>query len=197
MVAREQGPSTGGSDGVPGIGSCGEAVTAAESCCGALTAAAGRCIGDEIGFVDLTGLDEADRLEALAALTARFSASYLRSVGGRGDFLSYPRVRVLEVLRRREPVIMRDLADALGMTARNITAIVDALEQAGLVVRRPHPTDRRATVVDLTSRGQETTTETRSPSLSKVATAFNTLPPDDQQRYADLISRLSAALSER
>jgi DNA-binding MarR family transcriptional regulator len=45
------------------------------------------------------------------------------------------------------------LAEALDVSARNVTGLVDALEETGFVVRRPHPDDRRATLVTLTDRG--------------------------------------------
>ena len=46
-----------------------------------------------------------------------------------------------------------DLSSALGVTARNITTIVDALEREGLLVRKPDPTDRRAILLELTEKG--------------------------------------------
>ena len=48
----------------------------------------------------------------------------------------------------------KELSQALRCTPRNVTSLLDALEEAGLVVRRPHPDDRRATLVDLTARGK-------------------------------------------
>jgi DNA-binding MarR family transcriptional regulator len=45
---------------------------------------------------------------------------------------------------------MADLAGSLGVTPRNITALVDGLEAEDLVRRVPHPTDRRITMVELT-----------------------------------------------
>ena len=64
--------------------------------------------------------------------------------------LSSQRLRLLGSLFDRGPRIMSDLKTELGVTATNITALVDALEKDGLVVRKPHPTDRRAIVVELT-----------------------------------------------
>ena len=49
-------------------------------------------------------------------------------------------------------VRMGDLSSALGVTARNITTIVDALEREGLLMRKPDPTDRRAILLELTER---------------------------------------------
>lgn len=48
------------------------------------------------------------------------------------------------------------LADALSMERPNLVAIVDELEAAGLLLRTPSPTDRRAHALYLTSKGQET-----------------------------------------
>lgn len=52
-------------------------------------------------------------------------------------------------------VRMNDLAEALGVTARNITTIVDGLEHEDLIARRQDPTDRRAILLELTPKGQE------------------------------------------
>lgn len=54
----------------------------------------------------------------------------------------------------RGRVRMGDLAAALGVTARNITTIVDGLEGEGLLTRQPHPTDRRVILLELTEKGR-------------------------------------------
>ena len=48
---------------------------------------------------------------------------------------------------------MSDLGDELGVTARYVTSLVDGLEKEGLVRRVPHPTDRRATIIESTPKG--------------------------------------------
>jgi DNA-binding MarR family transcriptional regulator len=57
----------------------------------------------------------------------------------------------------RGPVTQCALADALKVTPRAVTGLVDALVGAGLVTREPHPTDRRATLVTLTAEGKRLT----------------------------------------
>ncbi|WP_238011263.1 MarR family transcriptional regulator [Dactylosporangium sp. AC04546] len=69
------------------------------------------------------------------------------------DHLSSGRTAVLWVIRERGPITQRELAEARNVTPRNITGLVDGLETAGLVRRTPHPTDRRATLVELTAAG--------------------------------------------
>src|SRR3954466_14715582 len=56
--------------------------------------------------------------------------------------------------RARRPMSMGELAAALGIDPPNATVVVDDLESLGLVRRRPHPTDRRAKVVEATRKGK-------------------------------------------
>ena len=150
---------------------------------------AGACGG---GLADLSGLDEQERLRALGALTGRFSAGFLRSMRSRaGETLPYSNVRVLEMLEAQGPTIMREIANSLGMTARNMTAIIDSLEETGLVRRTAHPQDRRATVVELTDDGNAAAIRARCDSVGWVADAFKSLTLEEQQQYAELLSRLA------
>jgi DNA-binding MarR family transcriptional regulator len=68
--------------------------------------------------------------------------------------ISFGRARAVRRLARR-PMSMGDLAAALGIDPPNATVVVDELESLGLVRRRPHPTDRRAKLVEATRRGKE------------------------------------------
>jgi DNA-binding MarR family transcriptional regulator len=67
--------------------------------------------------------------------------------------LTVSRAGVLWQLRRQGPVTQRALADALGVSARTVTGLVDGLVETGFVTRQSHPTDRRATLVTFTPRG--------------------------------------------
>jgi DNA-binding MarR family transcriptional regulator len=90
----------------------------------------------------------------LFELTVVLGSLMERGLAERG--LTRPRATVLWHLQQVGPVLQRELSQLLGVTPRNVTAIVDALEAAGLVSREPHPRDRRATLVTLTERGQAT-----------------------------------------
>lgn len=48
---------------------------------------------------------------------------------------------------------MAEIGADLGVTPRNVTKLVDALESEGLLERSAHPSDRRVTLVSLTSEG--------------------------------------------
>jgi DNA-binding MarR family transcriptional regulator len=69
------------------------------------------------------------------------------------DGLTISRARLLWELRQLGPTTQTALADALEVSARNVTGLVDGLVASGFVTREPHPTDRRAFLVSFTEHG--------------------------------------------
>ena len=64
-------------------------------------------------------------------------------------------VRLLRTLERCDgPRRLGELACALDVAPRSVTSKVDLAEQDGLVRRLPDPTDRRATLLELTPAGR-------------------------------------------
>lgn len=127
-----------------------------------------------------------------------FATGFQRWISRLGtDGLNYARLRLLEELHCRGPQKMRSLADELALTPRNITDVVDALELEGLVRRTPHPTDRRATLVELTRAGVETAEKELNPRLSAVSDFFSELSEAEQIRLTELLDRLVEGLHRR
>ncbi|WBB67072.1 MarR family transcriptional regulator [Micromonospora sp. WMMD812] len=62
--------------------------------------------------------------------------------------------RALHQLDPDRPMPARDLADQLRCDRSNVTALVDRLEQAGLVRRRVDPADRRQKTLVVTEAGR-------------------------------------------
>jgi DNA-binding MarR family transcriptional regulator len=69
----------------------------------------------------------------------------------------------LKALRRIDtaPRTMGELATILGTDPPYMTLVVDDLERQGLVERKPHPTDRRAKLVETTPRGKAAARQAR------------------------------------
>jgi DNA-binding MarR family transcriptional regulator len=148
--------------------------------------------------VFLAGLPEAERRRRLVAETARFTSAFTRWMEGRAcGGLSYARLRLLQALHCGGPAIMRDLGVQLGVSPRNMTAMVDALENAQLVVRRPHPTDRRATLVALSPAGALEAEQALEPRLDAMAELFEGFSAAEQQAFADVLVRLGQAIQTR
>jgi DNA-binding MarR family transcriptional regulator len=76
--------------------------------------------------------------------------------------LTQPRVRLLFALEKASPLIMTELSVVLDITPRAVTALVDGLEALALIRRTAHPSDRRATVVELTETGRQTCEDMRA-----------------------------------
>jgi DNA-binding MarR family transcriptional regulator len=144
---------------------------------------------------DLTGLDDPQVRAVLVGQTARFVAGFQRWMeGNAGDGMSYVRLRLLQTLQCGGPAIMRDLGSQLGATPRNMTAIVDALQQAGLVVRRPHPTDRRATLIELSPQGARAAAQSIGPQLDAIAEIFADFSPAELEQFSALLTKLTRAI---
>jgi DNA-binding MarR family transcriptional regulator len=63
---------------------------------------------------------------------------------------------VLLVLAGHEPASQQQGAQRLGVDRTTMVALLDTLENKGLLSRHPHAEDRRRNVVELTERGRDT-----------------------------------------
>ena len=144
---------------------------------------------DMLPMVVLGRLNEASQLvvrERQAPLFARYGLQH-------GEF------DALATLRRSgapEGLTPTALFEAAMMSSGGMTARIDRLEKAGLVERRPHPTDRRATLVRLTDKGFALI-ESIMPSHEE--TAHDILAPlsaDEQKTLNALLARLIGGLCD-
>ena len=88
--------------------------------------------------------------------------------------MSFARAKALRRIYK-EPSTMGELATTLGIDPPYMTIVVDDLERQGLVERKPHPTDRRAKLVETTARGQEAARRART-ILSRPPAELTALP---------------------
>ncbi|MGX9889225.1 MarR family winged helix-turn-helix transcriptional regulator [Streptomyces sp. NPDC002276] len=68
-------------------------------------------------------------------------------------------LNVLLVVERAGSCRVNDIAAALSITVGGASQAVDRLERAGRCVRRPHRTDRRSSIVELTAAGRDLVAE--------------------------------------
>lgn len=104
---------------------------------------------------------------------------------------------VLSALERDQWRSQHDLAAALGIEGPTLTRHLDALEQAGLVVRVRDAADRRAVRVEPTDAGRELHRQ-----LFEAAVAFDRrlrkgLGKDDLEQLRRLLSRLEENVGPR
>src|SRR5579875_1839806 len=82
--------------------------------------------------------------------------------------LTPPQAGILRRLANSAGISQRDLAGRLGLHPSRLVAILDEMEAADLVVRQPHPEDRRLYSLHLTEKGKERMVE-----LGRVARQHN------------------------
>ena len=67
--------------------------------------------------------------------------------------LSPAQMHTIEVIGQHEHLMMKELADRLGITTGTLTVAVDRLEKLEMVKRIPHDQDRRVWLIVLTENG--------------------------------------------
>ena len=140
--------------------------------------------------------DPARRLAELFPLVERAFTKWAEAQM-EGTGLSPARVRLMSVLHCEGPQTMGALGERLGVTPRNITTLIDALEGDGSVRRQPHPTDRRATVVELTPAGREAVERYFGPFVESLSGLFNELPAADRRELVRLLEAVAGLLQRR
>jgi DNA-binding MarR family transcriptional regulator len=105
--------------------------------------------------------------------------------------LSGPRLRLLLAVEEEGRLRMGDLADDLGVTARTITSLVDALQREGLLSRLPDPTDRRATLLELTEKARTQFEQVRSLQMELGEELVAPLDTQQRRQLLDLLGRLN------
>ena len=92
-----------------------------------------------------------------------------------------------------EPLAPGVIAERLIITAGSMTSMLDTLEKRGLVRRKPHPTDRRKLLVDITDDGVAILDELLPAlHLRERAVMDAALTPAEQSQLLALLGKLQA-----
>lgn len=100
------------------------------------------CMSASEGSVELCGL--------VARLNQRLD-SHIRRVA---DTLGITATQAIALRELSGPMKLTDLAERMRCEASNAGYVIDRMEKQGLVERHPHPSDRRAKILALTSAGE-------------------------------------------
>jgi DNA-binding MarR family transcriptional regulator len=129
----------------------------------------------------------------MSHLIERYANARLPSFG-LPPALTMPRVRLLLAVATgaasSTSTRMSDIALDLGVTARTITTMVDALEAEDLVERVPDVNDRRAISLVLTDRGEATIPAIQSALDEISAAVVAPLAATEQETLRTLLTRL-------
>lgn len=132
-----------------------------------------------------------DTLLTISALFQQDMARYFRESG-----LTESRVGVLWVLQTGGPCTQQMIASTLGVSARNVSGLVDVLEADGFVRRAAHPNDRRAVLVELTPRSSRLMTRMQDEHDQLNAALVAAVEPADLPAFERGISAVAIRFRE-
>jgi DNA-binding MarR family transcriptional regulator len=144
--------------------------------------------------LDMLPMEVLGRLNEASQLVIRERQTPLFARHG----LQHGEFDVLATLRRsgeREGLTPTALFEAAMMSSGGMTARIDRLEKARLVERRPHPSDRRATLVRLTDKGFALIDSIMPSHQDTAREALAGLSVEEQKALNALLARLIAGLN--
>ena len=144
--------------------------------------------------LDMLPMEVLGRLNEASQLVVRERQTPLFARYG----LQHGEFDVLATLRRsgeQNGLTPTALFEAAMMSSGGMTARIDRLEKAGWVERRPHPTDRRATLVRLTDRGFALIDSMMPSHQATASEALAGLSLEEQKTLNTLLARLIAGLN--
>jgi DNA-binding MarR family transcriptional regulator len=98
---------------------------------------------------------------------------------------------VLVVLAAGEPLSQLEAAGRLGIDRTTMVALVDELEELGLVERRKDATDRRKNIVELTDKGHATLTRGNEIHRSAEKEFLAPLSPVESELFLRILQALN------
>lgn len=143
-----------------------------------------------------------------AAFVTTIDTSYLESLIGYnarraalaiiGSFLEHMAVydlrpvdfSVLSLITHNPGITSRQLCSALSILPPNLVGMINALEKRGLIARRPHPHDRRATGLHLTPAGQTLMHEAEQTASELEARASSGLTANERKTLMRLLQKI-------
>jgi MarR family transcriptional regulator, 2-MHQ and catechol-resistance regulon repressor len=134
-------------------------------------------------------LDAYGTLQRAAALAAASVDVAVHPFG-----LSASQYGVLDTLAQRGPVHQQELAEALGRSKAQMTAIIDALESRTLARRERHAVDRRFITIHLTEAGQAILAEAAPVRADAIVALMRELSGEQRARLTRLCRRLLRVL---
>lgn len=95
------------------------------------------------------------------------------------------------VIEANPGMAQQNLVEATNIDPSTMVAMLDALEQAGLAERRPHPTDRRKRALHLTTSGKRKLAAAREAAQVVGRETFGALEPAEAAELHRLLRKLA------
>jgi DNA-binding MarR family transcriptional regulator len=133
-------------------------------------------------------------LRTLPRVYGACRAREVATAGSARSVASDHQVRILNRLDQSDPVMLTELAEAMGVTAATMSVNVRRLAEAGLVSRARDPDDRRVQNVRLTEKGEKVRSERAELDVARVDALLRELPQEARPLVAWSMRALSEAV---
>jgi DNA-binding MarR family transcriptional regulator len=140
--------------------------------------------------VDAEGLPVAGSAFLLTQLGTHCAQAFARRIGELD--LTPPQTGLLRAVAQAPGSSQQALAELLGTPATRLVALVDGLEERGLVERRRNPADRRLHAVHLTDAGTALLRDIGRIAREHDDAVLASLGADERARLHELLSKLAA-----
>ena len=102
---------------------------------------------------------------------------------------------LLRFMAREEGRSQQALGEMLRIPASRMVAVVDSLEQRGLVERRPNPNDRRARALYVTDEGRRMMGEAIAVAMRHEKSVGASLTAEERRQLVGLLQKLAAEMN--
>ncbi|WP_350313044.1 MarR family transcriptional regulator [Dickeya fangzhongdai] len=103
--------------------------------------------------------------------------------------------RTLGLIARHPGQSQHFLAQYMGRDKAQIARLLKDLETLGLITRQPSPNDRRAQVVSLTKKGEDTHRRFADARTDLLQRAFADVTPEERRQFAQVLQKMKANLA--
>jgi len=131
----------------------------------------------ELNMVDATPAEITETLLSVIRLMRKQVDAAMSAQG-----LSLARGKLLTAIAHEGTCRPGELAHVLQQSPRTITDAIDAMDRDGLLVRKPHPTDRRSQLLELTDAGKQALEQVKRPKQAAIDRLFEGLDPLARQQ---------------
>ena len=97
----------------------------------------------------------------------------------------------LRMLGANDGISQRDLAEAMHLSRPAVTTMLQRMQKAGLIDRRPDERDQRVMRTYLTDEGRELEAQMRETFASYISSAFDTMSAEDRTELERLLGILA------
>ncbi|SJN41876.1 Transcriptional regulator, MarR family [Microbacterium esteraromaticum] len=158
---------------------------------------------DDTDLVDLGELTEDDRAQCMRVMDGmrnwQAAARALSAASKRYMKLNESDMRAIRMMiraqRKNQIVTPKEIAHEVGISSASTTKLVDRLIESGHLIRKPHPTDRRTTSIEVTEHTRRSAEDSIGRQHARRFSAAASMSPQERNvviRFFDALTEADA-----